>query len=431
MSFIHRRGAASRLALAFALSTAAAVAVAAPAQAAKPQEQQPAEAKAQLSKGFMAVYKPFYELLKAKGDILTLKGNLPALQAAAQSPDDKYTAGQTIYSIGAKSDDIALQRQGVEMMIASGSKLAGADHAQQIFAAAQLAYQAKDWASARTRAQEATAAGYTGDTDLLVAETFFAEDQATAGIDALDKAIARKTAAGQTVPQDWIKRGIAMAYNAKLAPQTAKLSADYVRYYPSLTSWGDAINIRRNLFDYDGQELVDLMRLAQRVGTLKSQRDYYDYISAADARRSAFETQKIIKAGQAAGVLKAGDPFVTEANSVSSGRLAADLADLPKLAQAARAPNATAVTALAAADMHLGYDKAAEAEALYQVALGKPGVDTGRALTRLGIAQFEQGKFAEAKATFDKVEGPRLPIAQLWSIYAAQSAKGPAAATAQ
>jgi hypothetical protein len=76
------------------------------------------------------------------------------------------------------------------------------------------------------------------------------------------------------------------------------------------------------------------------------------------------------------------------------------------------------------ADAFLSYDQPAEAEALYTIALTKPGVDAGRALTRLGIAQVDQGKAAEAQATFAKVTGPRKPIADLWSIYAAQKAKG-------
>ena len=42
------------------------------------------------------------------------------------------------------------------------------------------------------------------------------------------------------------------------------------------------------------------------------------------------------------------------------------------------------------------------------------------ALTRLGIAQFDQGKYAEAKASFDKVEGARQAIANLWTVYAQQ-----------
>jgi len=36
----------------------------------------------------------------------------------------------------------------------------------------------------------------------------------------------------------------------------------------------------------------------------------------------------------------------------------------------------------------------------------------------------DQGKYADAQATFAKVGGARKQIAQMWSIYAAQKAKG-------
>ena len=61
---------------------------------------------------------------------------------------------------------------------------------------------------------------------------------------------------------------------------------------------------------------------------------------------------------------------------------------------------------------------------MYTIALGKSGVDTNRVLTRLGIAQIDTGDFAGAQATFAKITGPRVPIAKLWSIYAAQKAAG-------
>lgn len=437
MTFFRKPGAPSRFALAIALSAGAALTVSAPAQAAKKQEQAAAaEPKANLSKPFTVAYKPFYDVIKAKGDLAPLQANLPALQAAATTPDDKYTAGQATYSVGLKTGDLALQRQGVDMMIASGSTMVSAsDRAGQLYGAAQLAYKAKDWATAISRAQQAVAAGYVGDSDMLMAEAYFAQNQAAPGLAVLDKAIAKTVAAGGKPSEAMIKRGLAMAYNANLAPQTSQLITQYVEYYPSQSSWGDAINIQRNANDYDGQELVDLMRLSQRLGTLKTTRDYTDYLSAADPRRMAGETQRVVKAGIDAGVLKANDAFVKDASTVSAGRISADLADLPKLAADARAANATAVTATAAADMYLSYEKPAEAEALYTLALTKPGVDSARALTRLGIAQVEQGKLAEAQATFAKVQGPRQPIAALWSLYAAQGAKpappAPAAAPAQ
>ena len=68
--------------------------------------------------------------------------------------------------------------------------------------------------------------------------------------------------------------------------------------------------------------------------------------------------------------------------------------------------------------------EAAKAADLYQIALGKPGVDTAQVLTRLGIAQVDSGNYAGAQATFAKVSGARKPIAELWSAYAAQKAGG-------
>jgi hypothetical protein len=429
MSVYRRPGAASRLALAIALASGAALTIAVPAQAAKKQEQ-PAAPKANYSKGFVAAYQPFAAKLKAGGDLTPLKAEIAAVQAAASTADDKYAAGQVTYSLGSQLKDLALQRQGVTMMVDSGSTLAGADHAGHLFAAAQLAYHDKDWTTSRARAEQALAAGYTGDAELMIAETYFAQDQTAAGVELIDKAIAKKIAAGQTVPDSWLKRAIAMAYNAKLAPQSAKFAGLYAQYYPSPNSWGDAIAIQRNLNNYDGQELLDLMRLAERTKSLRNERDYVDYISAADPRRLPGETQRIIQAGRAAGVLKSGDVFITEANTISSARVQADTADLPKLAKDARGAGATVATLMAAGDAYLSYRKPAEAEEFYTLALAKPGVDTARVLTRLGITQADQGKTTEAAATFAKVQGARQAIAQLWAVYAQQMGK-PATPAAQ
>ena len=50
------------------------------------------------------------------------------------------------------------------------------------------------------------------------------------------------------------------------------------------------------------------------------------------------------------------------------------------------------------------------------------GVETPMVLTRLGIAQYDQGKYAEAIETFKKVEGARKEIASLWALYATSKA---------
>lgn len=426
------RPAASRLAFAVALATTAAVgltATATPAVAQKKGKEQPATAaKADYSKPFVAAYQPLAKIVGENGDLASLKPQIPALIAVASTPDDKFVTGQFVFNIGAKTSDVALQRQGLDLMLDSG-KTPPADLARNTFAAAQLAYNAKDWASARARAQQAVTAGYAGDAELLIAESHFAEGQVATGMDALDKAIARKVAAGQTAPEAWIKRGLAQAYQAKLEPQAAKYAAMYAQYYPSKTSWGDAIAIQRNFNNYEGQELLDLLRLASRADAMRYERDYIDYITASDARRLPGETQRVIEAGLTAGLLKPNDVFVNEARTIASGRIKADMADLPGLERDARAGNATGATAMAAGDAFLSYNQPAKAEEFYKLALAKPGVDTARVLTRLGIAQLDQGNLAEAQANFAKVDGARQAIARLWGVYAAQKA-GAAVSTA-
>ena len=121
---------------------------------------------------------------------------------------------------------------------------------------------------------------------------------------------------------------------------------------------------------------------------------------------------KVIDSGVSSGKLSASDTFVADAKTQASGRLAADKASLAAYEQDARKASASESTISGAADALLSYDKAADAAELYQIALGKPGVDTARTLTRLGIAQFDQGKYGEAQATFAKVTGPRSSHSQ-------------------
>ena len=71
------------------------------------------------------------------------------------------------------------------------------------------------------------------------------------------------------------------------------------------------------------------------------------------------------------------------------------------------------------------FDQAVE---LYTLALSKGGIDANIAQTRLGIASFAQGKYADADAYFAKVGGPRQTVAKLWQVLTANKmAAAPAA----
>ena len=80
----------------------------------------------------------------------------------------------------------------------------------------------------------------------------------------------------------------------------------------------------------------------------------------------------------------------------------------------------------AVADAYLNYGDAAKAEELYVSALAKGAADKDRVLTRLGIAQVDQGKWAAAKDSFSKVAGTRSNLAKMWLILVAQKSGGTA-----
>ena len=62
-----------------------------------------------------------------------------------------------------------------------------------------------------------------------------------------------------------------------------------------------------------------------------------------------------------------------------------------------------------------------------ELAIQKGGVDKDKATLRLGIAQSDAGKTAEAKATFGHGGWhPSAPIAKLWSTYLDTKAGGKA-----
>lgn len=421
-----RGGSFSRAAMAVALALGAAggmAAFSAPAVA--------KEAPTKLSPAFTKLAAPLQNGLQAaqknKPDaagIAALKQQSEAALAAAQTQDDKFFAGQFAIQASQLDNDKALQRKGLQSAVGSG-RLTGPELGKyQFFLGASL-MDAKDYAGAQAQFNAAVASGYTdNDIGVMLAETYFGQNQNAAGYDALLKAIQAKSAAGTPAPMEWYARGLSIAYRAKQYDQALRFATSMVAAYPTKDNWSDTIGIARMTGKFQAQETLDLMRLMGRTNSFRETGDYAEYLQAADARRAPGEVLKVLNAGLAAGKLSPTDVFVVDNKTQANARLAADKAGLPALERDAMAPSATLVTVNAAADAFMSYDQAAKAEALYKVALGKPGVDADRVNTRLGIAQADQGKYAEAQASFAKVGGVRKPIADLWSVYAAQKAKG-------
>jgi len=335
-----------------------------------------------------------------------------AALAAAATADDKFVAGRFAVELGSQTKDKALQLRGLQAMLASNKT--PAENGRYNLFISSLAYDAKDYATARAAAQAAIQAGHAVDqASALLAETYFAENQPTLGLAELKKAVAAKRAAGQPVPPEWIKRGVTIAYKAKLQSEAADWALTQVELFPTDFNWLASTQLVRLVGNYGPNETIDLFRLMMRSGAFNNDpkllgNEYKEYIEAADPRRLPGEVVMVIDKGKAAGALPGQWP--NDMRALAAGRIASDKASLP----AAPAAASNGLTLLSTGDAWLNYGDAAKAEAFFQAALGRGGVDKDRVLTRLGIAQYDQGKYADAKASFAQVGGTRTAMARLW-----------------
>ncbi len=440
MKLFNTRKRGSNMALAIALATGSAVVATAvyPAEAhaqrKKDKKKKGDEEAGGYSKEFIAAYQPVNEALQAEGvDVAAYVPQLRALAGLSNSNDEKIAAGGLIFNSGIKVADRPLQLQGMELMLASG-KVPLDQVGRYNFIAYQLANSEQDFGKARTYLQQAINNNFatpditSADLQIAMAESFFSANQNVEGLDFLQRAIESRKAQGLSVDEQWYRRGLTVAYNNKIVPQVYDFTSIWIADFASPTNWRDAVNLTRNLNDFDGPQTLDLLRLSRRAGALSDKQDYILYVESADARRLPKEVKDVIDQAYAEDAVSRDDIYVADALSTANGRIASDRADLPALESDAGKAGAGLRTVVAAAGAFLSYGEYAKAAKFYEKALGMPGVDTGEALTRLGIAQIGMGSYDAARETLAKVEGVRAPIAKLWVAYANEQS-APAAAT--
>jgi len=402
----------------------------------KKKEDKKESPKAPYSKEFVAGYQPLDAAMKVPGaDVAVIKPQILALVPLAISPEEKQALGGMTFNAGIIGKDPVLQLQGVEMMLESG-KLPPEELGRYNLVAFQVAGSVKQNDKARGFLQRAIDLNYaaenitTSDLQMNMAELYFSEDRNVEGLKYLSDAIAVRKAAGQPIDARWYRRGVSVAYTNEIVPQVYEFVTDWVIDNPTAENWRDAVNLTRNLNDFEPAVLLDLLRLGKRVGALKEKNDYIYYIDAADARRLPMEVKQIIEDARANGVIpKGSDTFVDEQMGIASSRIAADRGDLPALERDANAASVQLRTVVAAGDAFLSYGEFAKAAGFYEKSLNLPGADRNLVLTRLGIAQIGLGNAAAARESLMQVDGVRMPVARLWSAYAAQQQQSAAQAT--
>jgi tetratricopeptide (TPR) repeat protein len=375
-----------------------------------------------LSRNFQPLYLVVSEATNTAGDFAAAKAGVPAMVAAIASEYDRFFAGNILLQLGAKSQDRAIQKQGLELMLASG-RATPENVGLFRYYLAGIAYDNGDYDGAIREAKASLAAGFAGNIEqrqdpwLLQADSLLKLNRHTEGLAFLKTSLDQRLAAGQPVPASWYARALGVAYEQRLAAEAGDWAALMVKADPSPTNWKQALQVVNELGSVDEKIRLDGYRLMALTGSLNDRGDFARYIEAADPRAMSNEVSRVLAAATAANAFTTTDDYYREVKSVVDANAAKDRADAPTLAREARAAAGTARNAQSAGDVYLSLENYAEAEAMYALALTKQGGDRDLLLTRQGIAQARQNKWAEAKATFAQVGGERAALAKMWTAY--------------
>jgi tetratricopeptide (TPR) repeat protein len=413
----------SSLALAVALVLGGAVVVAAPAEAKKkPEAAQPAQNSITLTKEERAAMAPVQTAITAK-DWAAAQAGLPAAIAAATSPGGRYAIGRFQLEIGLGTNNVAMQSQGLENLIASGKVEAG-DLPTIYRNQGVLANNAGNKAKAEAAYSKVVELS-PNDPEALISLAQVKNDlkKPAEAVQLISRAIDLKRAAGQPVDESWYKYALKLAFDGRSNPAlreaTQKLSRDLVAAYPTKENWRDSILIFRDTNNLDAAADLDVLRFMRASNALAGERDWYDLVDGLYKAGNYAEAKAVLDDGAAKKMIDPKKAAFAELVRLTNARMAGDRASLGGEESKAMAA-ATGVSALKIGDAYYGYGENAKAIALYRAALTKGGVDSNLVNTRLAMALLASGDRAGAEAIFRSLTGARQNLGAFWLAWLAR-----------
>jgi tetratricopeptide (TPR) repeat protein len=413
----------SRIALGVALVLAGA-SVAAPADAKKKPEvaAQPAQRSFNLSKEERAALLPVQNAITAK-DWATAQAGLPAAVAAAQSPDARYAVGRFQLEIGLGVNNVAMQSQGLDNLIASG-QVPATDLPVIYRNQGVLANNAGEKAKAEAAFARVVELS-PNDPEALINLAQVKTDlkKPREAVQLISRAIEMKRSAGQPVDESWYKYALKLAFDGRSDPalrqSSMTLSRQLVAAYPTKENWRDALLIFRDSSSLDPAAELDVLRFMRASGALAGERDWYDLIDGLYKAGNYAEAKAVLDDGAAKRMIDPKKAAFAELARLTNARMQGDRASLAGEESKAMA-GANGALALKIGDAFYGYGENAKAIALYRAALAKGGVDANLVNTRLAMALLASGDRAGAEAAFKGLTGARGDLGAFWLAWLAR-----------
>ena len=405
-------GMISKLAVAVALAGGM---VAAPAAMAQKKEAAPKQAPLKLSKPVQAILAAAQKMQQAGDDAGALAKLAEAKALPDQTIDDTYMINALTLNSGITTKDNDVIVDALENMLSTG-KVSAADAPKFWQTIGSVALSKKNYTKA-TAAYQKLLELQPNDPDTMIglSEIFISQKLSADAVQMLGRAVDAKAATGEQVPESWLKRRLAVAYDAKLAEHLVPSAVALVKSYPTSVNWRDAIVIARDSYKLDDQATLDFLRLQAATNSLAGERDFVEYADTALGRGFPGEAKTAVDTGIAKSMLDPAKPLIKELKATADAKAREDKAALPGLE---RDIKGNARIALATGDAYYGYADYAKAASLYRQAVGAANVDQATANLRLGAALAMAGDKTGAAEAFKAVKGgPREALAAFWMTH--------------
>lgn len=401
----------------------------------KPKKEKPKKGEAakgggiSISKGFAPAAKKMEDAGKAK-DSAALQAALAEGQALATTPDDKYLYAFYQLQLGIQNKDQALQAQGLDAMLETG-KTPAENIGVYNFYSGNFAYGAKNYAKAIQRLEAAKAAGSTESALApMLMDSYLNGGQIDKGWEIAQAGIAAARAAGTKPSEELYVRPAQAFQKASRTNEMLDVLTMRVQDYPTAATWRNTLYIVLQQAAGDKELNLDILRLMRATNSMTQRPEYLEYAGLAVEAGYPGEVVSLIKYGQNNGTIPKADSHFGSILTSQEPRAATDAAAVAADAgKDATLKNPKA--ARATADALVGNGDPAKAIPLYEAALAATPGDSVIQY-RLGVAQALAGQKDAAIASFAKVQGSRMRLAQLWTVHAKAGAApaAPAAAPA-
>jgi tetratricopeptide (TPR) repeat protein len=343
---------------------------------------------------------------------------LPAARAVVTTPGGRFMAGTMLLRIGLGTENLQIQEQAIDEMIASGA--APSDDLPRLYSnQASLAVQLRNHQKAEAalmrlvelRPNDPSVLADLSKVKYDLKKPQEAMSYMTRGIEAL-------RTSGQAVPESWYQRSLAIAYDNKMRAESLAASRALLAAFPSEQNWRSALLVYRDLNQLDKEATLDLYRLMRAAQALHGEADVHMFAFEAQNSGLPGEAKAVLDEAVAKNVVDPNKANFRDLIAAANRRTAGDKAELPALERQALAA-ANGRDALSIGNALFGYGEYARAAALYRTAVEKGGVDANVAHTRLGMALALAGQRAEAEAALRAVSGQRAELASLWLTWLA------------